>query len=143
MSWDHRANARSIRVSDPFCLRARLQPCHRAGREAAFHSAEGWSEVRRTKRLIYWFGCCFRRVSIDDVQPFLPIEEKATLEQLLAARSGTYLPSGDTNLDPLTPKRVSQYPGTFFDYNNWDCAAAGPLSKSSPATTLWSAFFEQ
>jgi CubicO group peptidase (beta-lactamase class C family) len=66
-----------------------------------------------------------KQLGLDDVQPFLPIEEKATLEQLLAARSGIYLPSGNTNLDPLTPKRGSQYPGTFFDYNNWDFDAAG------------------
>jgi CubicO group peptidase (beta-lactamase class C family) len=61
-----------------------------------------------------------KQLGLDDNQPFLPIEEKATLEQLLSARSGIYLPSGDSNLDQFTPKRGTQYPGTFYDYNNWD-----------------------
>ena len=61
-----------------------------------------------------------KQLGLDDNQPFLPIEEKATLEQLLNARSGIYLPSGDSNLDQFTPKRGTQYPGTFFNYNNWD-----------------------
>ncbi len=61
-----------------------------------------------------------KQLGLDDTQPFLPIEEKATLEQLLTARSGIYLPSGNDNLDQSTPKRGTQYPGTFFDYNNWD-----------------------
>ena len=61
-----------------------------------------------------------KQLGLDDNQPFLPIEEKATLEQLLTARSGIYLPSGNSLLDKFTPKRGTQYPGTFFDYNNWD-----------------------
>jgi CubicO group peptidase (beta-lactamase class C family) len=64
-------------------------------------------------------------LGLDDIQPFLPIEEHATLEQLLTARSGIYLPSGDLDLDAQTPKRGSEYPGTRFSYNNWDFNAAG------------------
>src|SRR4051812_44010850 len=36
-----------------------------------------------------------KQLGLDDVQKFLPIEEHATLEQLLTARSGIYHPSGN------------------------------------------------
>ncbi len=65
-----------------------------------------------------------KQLGLDDKEPFLPIEEKATLEQLLAARSGIYLASGNVQLDALTPKRGSEYPGTHYVYNNWDFDAA-------------------
>jgi hypothetical protein len=45
---------------DPSCLRARLQPCQKAGREAAFRSAEGRSKARRAQRLINCFCRCSR-----------------------------------------------------------------------------------
>ena len=66
-----------------------------------------------------------KELGLDDKQPFLPIEEHATLEQLLAARSGIYLASGNRELDEQTPKRGSEYPGTHFSYINWDFNAAG------------------
>jgi CubicO group peptidase (beta-lactamase class C family) len=66
-----------------------------------------------------------KQLGLDDVQPFLPIEEHATLRQLLTARSGIYLLSGDRELDSRLPRRGSQPPGTYFQYNNWDFDAAG------------------
>ncbi len=65
-----------------------------------------------------------KELGLDDKRPFLPIEEHATLEHLITARSGIYLPSGNEELDPLTPKRGSEYPGTHFVYNNWDFDSA-------------------
>jgi CubicO group peptidase (beta-lactamase class C family) len=64
-------------------------------------------------------------LGLQEAEPFLPIEEFATLEHLITARSGIYLPSGNADLDLLAPKRGSQFPGTFHDYNNWDFNAAG------------------
>jgi len=66
-----------------------------------------------------------KELGLNDNQPFLPIEEHATLEHLLTARSGIYLPSGNGELDAQTPKRGSEYPGTHFSYNNWDFNATG------------------
>src|SRR6202044_1257855 len=66
-----------------------------------------------------------KELGLEDREPFLPIEERATLEQLLTARSGIYLPSGNKDLDLDMPKRGSEYPGTHFVYNNWDFNAAG------------------
>ncbi len=66
-----------------------------------------------------------KQLGLDDVQPFMPVEEAATLEQLLAARSGVYLPAGNEELTVLSPRRGSQSPGTYFQYQNWDFNAAG------------------
>jgi CubicO group peptidase (beta-lactamase class C family) len=66
-----------------------------------------------------------KELGLEDRERFLPIEERATLEQLLTARSGIYLPSGNKDLDLDMPKRGSEYPGTRFVYNNWDFNAAG------------------
>jgi CubicO group peptidase (beta-lactamase class C family) len=63
-------------------------------------------------------------IGIKEVREFLPIEEKATLEMLLMSRSGIYQFS---NEDPVNqpPRNGSQYPGSFFCYQNWDFDAAG------------------
>ena len=66
-----------------------------------------------------------KQLGLDDVEKFLPIEERATLEQLINARSGIYLASGNNELDAQTPRRGSRYPGTYFQYSNWDFNAAG------------------
>ena len=70
-------------------------------------------------------GRTVKQLGLDDVQPFMPVEEAATLEQLLAARSGVYLPAGNEELTVLSPRRGSQSPGTYFQYQNWDFNAAG------------------
>jgi CubicO group peptidase (beta-lactamase class C family) len=64
-------------------------------------------------------------VGLEDVTPYLPGEDAATLRHVLMARSGIYLPSGTPSLDPLLPARASHAPGTFFQYGNWDFNAAG------------------
>ncbi len=65
-------------------------------------------------------------------QPFLPIESDATLAELLQGRSGIYLlplsSLGSPAEDLLTssqPRRGSQFPNTYFHYNDWDFDAAG------------------
>ncbi len=73
-----------------------------------------------------------KQLGLDDKQPFIPMEEKATLVQLLASRSGIYLPAREhpETLSPsdqgrYMPPRGSAYPGSQFVYNNWDFGAAG------------------
>ena len=70
-------------------------------------------------------GKTVKELGLDDHQPFLPIEEHATLEQLVTARSGIYLPTGSWGQKDYMPPRGSAYPGTQFMYNNWDFDAAG------------------
>lgn len=65
------------------------------------------------------------QLGLDDVQPFLPVERWATLYHLLTARSGVYLPTANKELTDLSPRRGSQLPGAYFQYQNWDFNAAG------------------
>lgn len=65
------------------------------------------------------------QLGLDDVQPFLEIEKRATLYNLLTARSGIYHATANKDLTELSPRRGSQAPGTYFQYQNWDFNAAG------------------
>ncbi len=60
-------------------------------------------------------------LGLDDLEPFEQIEERATLQDLLMARSGIYLRDADRD----SPRKGSLAPGTQFVYNNWDFNAAG------------------
>lgn len=65
-------------------------------------------------------------LGMDDIGGLMPIEKKATIDDLVTARSGVYHPasySGD-DLDQAPP-RGSQQPGTYMLYSNWDFNAAG------------------
>jgi CubicO group peptidase (beta-lactamase class C family) len=61
-----------------------------------------------------------KELGLNDLEPFLPIEENASLLNLLRSRSGIYFEE-----DGNAPRRGSQVPGTLFYYNNWDFNAAG------------------
>jgi CubicO group peptidase (beta-lactamase class C family) len=61
-----------------------------------------------------------KEIKLDDLDQFLPIEERATLQNLIMSRSGIYL-EADSN----APRKGSQAPGSLFYYNNWDFNAAG------------------
>jgi CubicO group peptidase (beta-lactamase class C family) len=65
------------------------------------------------------------QLGLEDKAPFLESERHATLQQLLMARSGIYIRSGNDEQDELSPKRGSSYPGLRWFYNNWDFDAAG------------------
>jgi CubicO group peptidase (beta-lactamase class C family) len=72
------------------------------------------------------------QIGLKDKETFLPTEANATLVQLLASRSGVYLPGGphpetlpSWDQGRYMPPRGSEYPGTHFVYNNWDFNAAG------------------
>jgi CubicO group peptidase (beta-lactamase class C family) len=60
-------------------------------------------------------------LKLDDLEPFEKLEDRATLQDLLMARSGIYL--GDVGRD--SPRRGSLAPGTQFVYDSWDFNAAG------------------
>jgi CubicO group peptidase (beta-lactamase class C family) len=66
-----------------------------------------------------------KEIGLEDGQPFLPNEQNAKLIDLLTARSGIYLPSGDKELDQVEPRRGAFSPGAMWAYNNWDFNAAG------------------
>jgi CubicO group peptidase (beta-lactamase class C family) len=78
-------------------------------------------------------------LGLDDVQKFLPIEEKATLRDLLMSRSGIYHPGGEEEPKDMCPVRGSQFPGTFFCYNNWDFDAAGTAFEKLAGKNIYDA----
>jgi CubicO group peptidase (beta-lactamase class C family) len=65
------------------------------------------------------------QLGLEDKTPFIEPEQHATLQQLLMARSGIYIRSGNDGQDKVSPKRGSSYPGLRWFYNNWDFDAAG------------------
>ena len=79
------------------------------------------------------------QLGLTDVQPFLPIEKQATLQHLLTARSGIYLPTANEELTNLMPRRGTQAPGTYFQYSNWDFNAAGTAFEKSTGKDIFAA----
>jgi CubicO group peptidase (beta-lactamase class C family) len=61
-------------------------------------------------------------IGIDDINPLTAEEKKATIADLLSARSGIYLPSAYSPRDmgKNLPERGSYLPGKHWYYNNWD-----------------------
>ena len=65
-------------------------------------------------------------LGMSDIGGLLPIEKKASVWDLITARSGVYHPasnSGDNLAD--APERGSKEPGTYYLYSNWDFNASG------------------
>jgi len=81
-------------------------------------------------------------IGLTDVHPFLPIEERATLEQLLAGRSGIYIATekpGPHGPESFQPYRGSQLPGNYFTYNEWDFNAAGTAFEKFTGKNIYDA----
>jgi CubicO group peptidase (beta-lactamase class C family) len=78
-------------------------------------------------------------LGLQEAEPFLPNEERATLEHLITARSGIYLKSGNDGLDAVAPKRGAEFPGTRMQYNNWDFNAAGTAFEKLTGKTIYQA----
>jgi CubicO group peptidase (beta-lactamase class C family) len=74
--------------------------------------------VARDSRVLH---ATVKDLGLEDLEPFEPIEQRATLQDLLMARSGIYLRTADSD----SPRKGSVAPGTQFAYNNWDFNAAG------------------
>ena len=80
-----------------------------------------------------------KQLGLDDKQPFLPSEEEVTLEQLLTARSGIYLPTGSFGQKDYMPPRGSEQPGARYVYNNWDFDAAGVAFEKGTGRDIYEA----
>lgn len=82
-------------------------------------------------------------LGIDDNQPSLSAEEKrATVRDLLEARSGIYHPAlcETAAMAALRPPRFSHAPGTFWYYNNWDFNALGAIYEHAQQSSIYDAF---
>ena len=78
------------------------------------------------------------QLDIDDVGGLLPIETKATIKDLLTARSGVYhAASNEGDASAMAPKRGSVEPGSFWLYNNWDFNLAGYILEQQTSRTVY------
>ncbi len=86
------------------------------------------------------------QLGIDDVPPALTPEEKqATVQDLLASRSGVYhVALYETEGERENrPPRGSHPHGTFWYYNNWDFNALGTIYEHAIGQSIFTAFLTQ
>ncbi len=78
------------------------------------------------------------QLHMDDIGGLLPIEKKATIKDLLTARSGVYhAASNEGDASAMAPKRGTVEPGKFWLYNNWDFNAAGYILEQQTGRTIY------
>jgi len=78
------------------------------------------------------------QLRLDDIGGLLPIEKKATIKDLLTARSGVYhLASNEGDASSMAPKRGSVNPGSFWLYNNWDFNIAGYILEQKTGKSIY------
>lgn len=83
------------------------------------------------------------QLGIDDNEPSLTdVEKRATVHDLLKARSGVYHPAlyESASMKAARPKRGSHEPGTFFYYNNWDFNVLGTVFERQTKSNLFRNF---
>ena len=79
-------------------------------------------------------------LGMSDVGGLLPIEERATVMDMITARSGVYHPaSNDGDLLEFAPTRGSQEPGSYWLYSNWDFNAAGAAFERMTGKNIYDA----
>jgi CubicO group peptidase (beta-lactamase class C family) len=82
-------------------------------------------------------------LGIDDKPPSLTdVEKRATVRDLLMARSGVYHPAAYENADMAEkrPPRGSHLPGSFWYYNNWDFNALGTIYRRATDEDIFQSF---
>ncbi|TJY37077.1 serine hydrolase domain-containing protein [Pontimicrobium aquaticum] len=89
-------------------------------------------------------GMSIKDLKIDDINPLLPIEKEATIEDLISARSGIYLPASNAGTwVKYLKKRGTIKPGTRWLYNNWDFNTAGFIFENQTGKNIYDAVQEQ
>lgn len=91
-------------------------------------------------------GSTLADLAIDDKPPALTgAEKRATLRDLLMARSGIYhqaaYETGDMRRN--RPGRGSHAPGTFWFYNNWDFNALGTIYREQTGEDIFRSFAQR
>ena len=79
------------------------------------------------------------QLGITDLTPLTATEQGSRVRDLLAARSGVYLPAAyaDASQDSERPARGSHAPNTFWFYNNWDFNTLGTIYERFVDSTLY------
>ena len=85
------------------------------------------------------------KIEIDDQQQLSKEEKKATVRDLLMARSGVYHPSAYSprGMAEKLPARGSHAPGSFWYYNNWDFNTLSTIFKQKTNLDLFEAFEQE
>lgn len=74
----------------------------------------------------------------------LESEKKATIRDLISARSGILLPASNFgDMQSLAPERGSREPGNVWLYNNWDFNMAGYFFEKEAKTNIYNEIEEQ
>ncbi len=97
------------------------------------HAADGCIDLTKT----------MEQLGIDDNEPSLTaVEKRATVHDLLKARSGVYHPAlyETPGMKAARPARGSHEPGTFWYYNNWDFNVLGTLFERFTKTNIFREF---
>ena len=77
-------------------------------------------------------------LNINDVTELMPIEKKATIKDLISARSGVYLRgSNGGDFRRFAPDRGSVEPGSRWLYNNWDFNVAGHIFEQETQSNIY------
>jgi CubicO group peptidase (beta-lactamase class C family) len=85
-------------------------------------------------------GASLGQVGIDDTPALTAQEKSATIEDLLTARSGVYLPPPEARGPSWLPPRGAYAPGTQWVYNNWDFNVLGNIYERLTRKSLYIAF---
>ena len=80
-------------------------------------------------------------LGVTDRVPLTEVERGARIRDLLAARSGVYLPAAyaDASQDTERPARGTHAPDTFWFYNNWDFNTLGAVYELAVEPSLYEA----
>ncbi len=81
-------------------------------------------------------------LNVTDITPLTAEEKAAEVRDLLKARSGIYLPSGQETADmkKSRPPRGSHPHGTFWYYNNWDFNVLGTIFRRATNKDIFDTF---
>lgn len=79
---------------------------------------------------------------VDDQSRLTPLEKSAHVRQVIAARSGVYVPAAyaPASQDRERPARGSHEPGAHWFYNNWDFNVAGVIYERATGEALFQSF---
>ena len=78
------------------------------------------------------------QLGLTDVEGILPIEQRATIRDLISARSGVYHPEGyPGGMQQFAPDRGSVPPGSYWLYSNWDFNAAGYVFEQETGKNIY------
>lgn len=77
-------------------------------------------------------------LNIEDHSPLLEIEKVATIQDIISARSGIFLPgSNGGDFRRLAPERGSVEPGNYWLYSNWDFNLAGHIFEQETGRDIY------